>query len=877
MPVLQNDVADLTLGDLEEVFSVEKVTKEFFTKYSALYLRLKESLDRIVTKDTKIRDDFKKKSITTTDFAKKLLGQIVFLYFLQKKGWFGVERDKNWGEGSRRFLRKLFEEKHGKNFFNDILEPLFYEALRLERSGDYYDQFNCRIPFLNGGLFDPLSDYDWWKTDILLPDSLFSNTNETKEGDIGDGILDIFDRYNFTVKEDEPLEKEVAVDPEMLGKVFENLLEVRDRKSKGIYYTPREIVHYMCQESLAGYLATELEGKVGKEDIEMLIKHGESVAENDIRVKNEGRETPDYSFKLPPGIRDHAKQIDDKLATIRVCDPAVGSGAFPVGMMNEIVRVRNVLTAHINDKEERLPYHFKRQAIQNCLYGVDIDPGAVEIAKLRLWLSLIVDEEERDNIQPLPNLDYKIIQGNSLLSVTKDILNEKKLEKLENIKRRYFDETSAGKKKEYRQQIDKLMNEITNGRKGFDFELYFSEVFHEKGGFDVVIANPPYVSYGLRGGQKMSKEEKIFLREKFPYSAEYKISLYAIFIDIGIQITRAKGGIETYIVPDSFLLGRYFSKIRGLILSSSHIINILLLPFNVFNATVGFPVVFLFQRKQNIDLDHHVISKFAKNTKYIEDGKLKCFSYPQNYFRYQKFNRFRLFFDRDVMALISKIEKGSIEIGKTVRFSSGLISKTGKNEIISKQPKNSKWRSGIISGSEVKRYATTPNGYYILFDKRKIKSGYSNVNYSDNKIFIRQTGDSLICSFDNSGLLALNNVHIGNEIDSEINLKFITALLNSRVLGFYYQTISLEKGRVMAQIDIETIANLPIKSVAIEKQRPFINLVDKILLVLKNNDCLENTTKKIEIEEYEDQIDRLVYKLYGLTAAEIKVIERGNI
>ncbi len=225
------------------------------------------------------------------------MGQIVFLYFLQKKGWFGVERDKEWGSGSKHFLRELFEKKHGnyKNFFNDILEPLFYEALRLERPGDYYSRFNCRIPFLNGGLFDPLGDYDWWNTDILLPNDLFSNNRKTKEGDIGDGILDIFDRYNFTVKEDEPLEKEVAVDPEMLGKVFENLLEVKDRKSKGTYYTPREIVHYMCQESLVNYLATELEGKTSKEDIETLIKYGEAVVEHDSRVASEGCETERYS------------------------------------------------------------------------------------------------------------------------------------------------------------------------------------------------------------------------------------------------------------------------------------------------------------------------------------------------------------------------------------------------------------------------------------------------------------------------------------------------------------------------------------------------------------------------------------------------------
>jgi len=199
--------------------------------------------------------------------------------------------------------------------------------------------------------------------------------------------LDVFDRYNFTVKEDEPLEREVAVDPEMLGKVFENLLEVKDRKSKGTYYTPREIVHYMCQESLINYLLTELNGKVDRDDIETLIRLGETAIEHDKVVLEHGEEKGRYTFKLPSSIRDNASLLDEKLEKIHVCDPAVGSGAFLVGMMTEVIRVRSVLTNYLSDNGRSI-YDFKRHAIQNCLYGVDIDPGAVEIAKLRLWLSL---------------------------------------------------------------------------------------------------------------------------------------------------------------------------------------------------------------------------------------------------------------------------------------------------------------------------------------------------------------------------------------------------------------------------------------------------------------------------------------------------------
>src|SRR3989338_7449425 len=464
LPLLTNDQPPL-LSEFESSFNVEKVTKEFFAKYHDLFNRLKELLDNLVKKDEKIKKDFDEKKIDTVDFSKKLLGQIVFLYFLQKKGWFGVDRDKDWGTGSKQFLRQLFNGNHGqyKNFFNDVLEPLFYQALRTDRSFDdnYFSQFNCKIPFLNGGLFDPINDYDWIKTDILLPNNLFSNNNLTKEGDSGDGILDIFDRYNFTVKEDEPLEKEVAIDPEMLGKVFENLLAVKDRKSKGTYYTPREIVHYMCQQSLINYLVTELKTKVNQKDIETLIKYGETTVEHD----KEASEKEKSAFKLPKDIIKYAQLIDDKLADIRVCDPAVGSGAFLVGMMSEVVKARNALTNHLKNKENRNPYDFKRQAIEKSLYGVDIDLGAVEIAKLRLWLSLIVDEEDIKQIKPLPNLDYKIMQGNSLIEYidpkaiakTADHVRSPLIDKSNKAKQEYLSTYEPGQKKAQRNEINKLI------------------------------------------------------------------------------------------------------------------------------------------------------------------------------------------------------------------------------------------------------------------------------------------------------------------------------------------------------------------------------------------------------------------------------------
>lgn len=218
LPLLEADVADPSLEDIENAFSIEKVTDEFFQQYKELYIKLSEHLKTQSLFQMGSEEEKKQK---VTRFAKKLLGQIVFLYFLQKKGWLGVAKDEPWGKGDKKFLSNRYQQTP-HNYYADFLQYLFYEALAQEREKDgYYPHFNCKIPFLNGGLFE--ADYNWKHEPVEIPNALFRNTEKNKAGDTGTGILDVFDRYNFTIKEDEPLEKEVAVDPEMQGKVFENM------------------------------------------------------------------------------------------------------------------------------------------------------------------------------------------------------------------------------------------------------------------------------------------------------------------------------------------------------------------------------------------------------------------------------------------------------------------------------------------------------------------------------------------------------------------------------------------------------------------------------------------------------------------------------
>ena len=948
LPILQDDQNNPSFSQIENIFNIEVVTKEFFGKYRELFLKIKEDIEKIIEKDETVKKDFAAKEVSAVDFSKKLLGQIVFLYFLQKKGWFGVGRGKEWGSGSKHFLRELFEKKHShyQNFFNDILEPLFYEALREDRShnDDYFSQFKCRIPFLNGGLFDPLNNYDWVNIDILLPDELFSNDIKTKEGDKGTGILDVFDRYNFTVKEDEPLEKEVAVDPEMLGKVFENLLEVKDRKSKGTYYTPREIVHYMCQESLINYLSTQQlslsplagteqgegdavnlettkQSQLTKEDITAFIKYGETTIENELvaiekqkNIKDGKQKTTSIESKLPPSIVDNALLIDNALKNIRVCDPAVGSGAFPVGMMNEIIRARNALTPYIfpppllvpfraagreqgegnaitsdispsplmgegrgegEKATKRTPYNFKRHAIQNCLYGVDIDPGAVEITKLRLWLSLIVDEEDIKNIKPLPNLDYKIVCGNSLLGVERDLFNEDLFKKLEELKLLYFNETDPTKKQECKKQIDNLIREITNNNENFDFEVYFSEVFHGlpapqgttrqagKGGFDVVIANPPY---GFRN-VLTAEERKYFRKEKgiqFPSG-----DIAELFILTAYNSLVRQKGTQTFIIPKKSLYGESWKNVRKLWTSTKLLY--------LMDASKAFEQVLLEQ------VSFSLMKEGSPDV--VSVGAL-----DQKNDRIQVFGKFSLedIFTEDLRN--AQIYRGLYQKQFLQKISAHSITNTaelirgeiGVSNITSDLTFEPKGNYPCVKGIDIIKYGLKRERYL----RGTVAQKYLSL-YQDDKIVAQEIiahiqnplPHIIITMFYNDSKRLLHDTCVEIKIlDPRLSKKFLLGYFQSAFCNWYAHNLIYNRAiRTMHFINYY-ITQIPIPSKILEgekAQKPFITLVDKILAITSRRDYDPKANSKLnkKVHEYEKQINEMVYKLYDLTDEEIKIVE----
>jgi len=565
-----------TLDDVKDAFSVEKLSKSFFDEYKRHYELFCEFM---VAKPNIRQTIFNGNEKAIRDFNKKLLGRIVFLYFIQKKGWMGVPENSAWGQGDPDFLWNLFNNSRNKGlFYSEYLTRLFFDTLNTPRPNDSIELIKgekIKIPFLNGGLFE--EDNKNYRN-LIFPAEVFEN------------LFQFFNQYNFTIYEDDPNDHTVAVDPEMLGHIFENLLE--DNKDKGAYYTPKEIVHYMCQESLIEYLCTTLE-------IEDEAKEKEAVT-----ALLKQKEIDDI---LKPEIQN----INDALDKVKICDPAIGSGAFPMGLLKEIFTVKQTLYTFKHGNTEGFDASgVKLNIIQNSIYGVDIEKGAVDIARLRFWLSLVVDEEAP---KALPNLDYKIVVGNSLVSKLGDDvididwnLNETShglfgaelakqkaglLKKISDKQTEFFNPVSDKKKlaadirklkidllvnqlelmceqqnitKEpqkvdyrnkpgkkftedyvrylqtlgWKQQIEKLKKLKTKPEEPlhfFDWKLDFPEVMNvqlnQNVGFDIVIANPPYL--GEKGYKEKFREIKTgFLKEYY----QAKMDIFYFFFHLGITL-----------------------------------------------------------------------------------------------------------------------------------------------------------------------------------------------------------------------------------------------------------------------------------------------------------------------------------------------------
>lgn len=610
---------DIGIKEIIDAFAVEPLKNDFFKTYKEHYEKFwryianSENGYRNILLDPDTSKSEEKGEKPIRDFVKKLLGRIVFLHFLQKKGWMGCPANtKKWEGGDKQFMQNLFNEFQNKQkFHSQCLTKLFFNTLNTIRTNDVLEieglkgKLNgSRVPYLNGGLFDV--DKPEETQHIDFPEKFFFE------------LLDFFEQYNFTIDENSPDDHEVGIDPEMLGHIFENLLE--ENREKGAFYTPKEVVQYMCKESIIQYLNNHFNVS---DDIENFVRN--------------------HSVSGFFADRDNAVELNDKLSAIKVCDPAIGSGAFPIGMLQEIFEAKKFIYPYLKTNKEFNPAQIKKDIIQKSIYGVDLEKGAVDIAQLRFWLALVVDEEAP---HPLPNLDYKIMQGNSLLEsfegidlskaalfdepkvriIEPDLFREpesvygfsdKNRNDIKKLVAAYFKVEDKDEKADIRKQIDKIVTEhIDKSLEGYenrmlieiaglestlkrkkellqntsktekeiesrrklltqkgearkkllDFEntderpyflwhLFFMDVF-EQGGFDLMIGNPPYIQI-----QKMDENEKLVLEQANYETFTRTGDIYCLFYEQGINMLKEKG-ILTYISSNSWLRTNYGEKLR---------------------------------------------------------------------------------------------------------------------------------------------------------------------------------------------------------------------------------------------------------------------------------------------------------------------------
>jgi type I restriction-modification system DNA methylase subunit len=880
--------------EIKKAFSVEALSDDFFAAYRKQYAEFVKFLTgkEYVKKGNKWEEQktgepdaqyftsFKEDDKLVRDYIKKMMGRIVFLYFLQSKGWLA---------GNLHYMHDLFydaSDEVKENFLDKVLEPMFFGLLNTkpeDRSsapmvngvGVKYIPNADEIPYLNGGLFQQ-EKID--EVDSVFPAGMFQS------------LFDFFDSYNFTIDENDPNDAEVGVDPEMLGKIFENLLE--DNKDKGAFYTPKEIVRYMCQESLTAYLQTGIEDAEVKEHIANFVKT------NDVE-------------ELGGASSELAMSIDRKLIDVKICDPAIGSGAFPMGLLRELYACRKSIEIFEEDNAADI----KRHIIQNNIYGVDIEKGAVDIARLRFWLALIIDEKEP---MPLPNLDFKIMQGNSLLESYKGVdldVTSKKLKTgkdtkktrgvlslgfeetdvqktIQDLVKSYFSITDHTLRAQRRQQIDKYVKdyikvcaegnhevqdavdelEIPNDQ-FFLWHTYFADVF-EQGGFDIVIGNPPY-------GVSIKDDYRKAVVASWGNVPDYEIYYY--FIVLAAPLLKEKG-IMSYIIPNTFLFNTFAKHFREMLVEKWNVLEILdCTKFPIFESAVVRNAINLFQKD----------SEGSKQVGYRNTANVTSFSdllererefmTVESLLAMNQNWGLAFYLGANDIKVINQISSSIDSICNHYDVSQGyipyrksdLIKIYGKEEgerIVkerlwhSLQPLDNTYIQEIY-GRDITKYSYHSTGEYVKYGKHL--ACYVDLKFfNSSRLLVREiTNPQIIaCLLDE---LFVNDPQLISVIvrDERYSLEFLWGILNSKLATYYHfhHSPKATKG-AFPKILVQDIKGFPLP-IASNEQISSLGKVSKKVLTKKKSNLSTDTSA------LENQIDFLVYHLYGLTYDEVLIVD----
>ncbi|MDO8571033.1 MAG: Eco57I restriction-modification methylase domain-containing protein [Candidatus Daviesbacteria bacterium] len=801
-------------------------------------------------------------------FTTRLIGRLLFIWFLKKKNLVNANID---------YFSVPDSEKQ-KEYYKTKLEKLFFEVLNtseLERNN-----IDKITPYLNGGLFDKSNTDFCGDPKLTFPNGYFKDLFET------------LNKYNFTVDESSPEFQHVAIDPEMLGRIFESLLAEQidentgnnRKKATGAFYTPREIVSYMCEQSLIEYLKTKITDSPERDSrIDELLRLPETIFRDQDQNKRD-------KWRNNLGKDNVIHALDE----ILILDPAVGSGAFPMGMLHLLVKVYS----RLDPKFEKDVSGLKRAILSRSLYGVDIEQTAIEITRLRAWLSIIVDIPDVEKVEPLPNLEFKFVCANTLIPLDDNkqatfFTDHDFKDKLITIRDDYFKTSSKIKKEKLQKDYLKLTqqegffdNKKTQQLKSykpFDIssssEFYDPELMHGVQAFDIVIGNPPYVRVS-----GIHKTYDNFIRDHY-VTVFGNYDMYVPFLERAFNLSK-KAGLISYITPNKYLTKRYGNKLRPLILKNFKIYSLLdLSQIKIFETASVYSLVSIF--KKELPEDNYFVNvkslKIWVEPKNIEWNKIK-----QSNFLINKNQIFDIEINNEERPIFDKIESNCFRLGEISKVLTG----TPAISLYYEWPKLINEFDGnlqnnqlkLINVSNVSRFAISWGGEIrvaknkyrdaiITFDNSLIGVNKWDVFKINPKVTIKGTALKLTAAIDECGYanVSLYSIIFNDDEHYALNI-FILGLLNSQLLNYWYTKkfasnnlsgnyISFN-GVYLSQLPIPKLDNVE-KSL----KNKIESLVDQILTLKKQN-------KDADTKNLESQIDQLVYKLYDLTYEEVLIVDK---
>ena len=982
--------------DLLSRFSVEVLTKEFYQELSDWYawaIKIIRFPNNIDDKD----DDAK----FNNEGAIRLITRLIFVWFLKQRHLIPEEffdesyLKENLLKNFKPYqMGGLLHDRGEVKYYTAILQNLFFAMLnspitaegskdvaerhfrklndqgkpdrsdydnnKLMRYESYFknpqlfvDLANRTVPFLNGGLFDCLDEkdkgiyYDGFSDSeksmksLYIPDFLFFipetgvdlsiwYNDKRKKAVKVRGLIQILKRYNFTVEENTPFDKEVSLDPELLGKVFENLLasfnpetQTTARKQTGSFYTPREIVQYMVDESLVAHLKRT----VG-EELEPQYRQLMQYSDDDVELTAEQR-----------------KSIMQSLYNCKILDPACGSGAFPMGILQQMVHILNRIDpgnkqwkemmravainktseAYFNASDDerkeliadiersfdesinRPDYARKLYLIENCIYGVDIQPIAIQISKLRFFISLVVDQntnaDPTDNfgIRPLPNLEAKFVAANTLIGLVKkdaSLFDSAEIKAKENelkiAKHKIFGAKTVKTKRKYKNIVNDLRQEIAdmlyaNGAVGNDearqlaswdmFDQNASSPFFDpewmfgvKDGFDIVIGNPPYVftrDVDFSGEFKKYVENEFFSKvldnsKKSKSKQSGKINLFAIFIMKGVMLNSHEG-ILSYIIPNNILRTTTYDIVRKYILDNTSICQIVDLGSGVFEKVTASTIILQLSNKIRNVNKLSVITE-VKN---LALGQFSKKQLPQAQFKINTSFAFNILGETQTMEISKRLENFHCYLGELCLFISPGID-GNKEKYIADSKINNKYKP-IIFGKNIKRFRIDFDDKFILYDKNLLNRSRNESIFVSNKIVTQRISGGMkpiVAAFDKGAYYTFNSVNNIILKDNNIHdLYTVLALLNSDLINWYYAKNFSNESTLTVNISKTYLEKIPIPKIDIRIKELIYHMVDE-LITLGGTDSRNSRTLELD-----RKLNCIIYKLYGLDYNDILWID----